>query len=496
MKAIRNLLCLLLVCGLLLSFSGLTSAASGVKTVVSEDGRVQIVLDFNDIQEAEWAAAYIAKMKAKNVFQGFEDGTFRPNQPVTRAEAIVTAVRLLGLENEAKAKSPDTKLHFRDAALIDKKFPWAKGYIIVALENGLFDASEDTVQPDKPASRIWVASLLVKSLGLKEEALREMTKIPNFTDADQIPAGSIGYVNVAVEKRVVSGYPDGTFQPNKNVTRAEMAALLDRTGDGLLENAGAVKVSGIVKHIQFNSVTGGIYSSDTVTDSVYGSVDGEITISTDGQDSLTYGISSELLVEYRDKFIRADQLAVNDYVHLVVLDKTVKEAVLLDPEQKDEPKEKNERQDAEDKPTPTSEGKIRQFELEAKLSDKGKVELEYKNKGDRIEAELKIASQKAKQKLEGQEAADAIDKLITNAGIAENMGKQEIVDKLLSALNVDKESLIELKVKIKFASGKEIEVELEHDDGEHDFSKLPAVSSSYPVPSPVNLYPLFLDPQA
>ncbi|WP_269058676.1 S-layer homology domain-containing protein [Paenibacillus validus] len=455
----------MLVCSLLLGFSGLTSAANGVKTVVSADGRAQIVLDFNDIQDAEWAAAYIAKMKSKNVVQGFEDGTFRPNQPVTRAQAIVTAVRLLGLENEAKAKSPDTKLHFKDAELIDKTFPWAKGYIIVALENGLFDASEDTVQPDKPASRVWVASLLVKALGLKEEALREMTKIPNFTDADQIPAGSIGYVNVALEKRIVSGYPDGTFQPNKNVTRAEMAALLNRTDDGLLENAGAVKISGVIQNIQFNSVTGSVYSSDTVTDSVYGSVNGEIAISTEGQDLLTYGISSELPVEYHNKFIRADQLAVNDYVHLVVLGKTVKEAVLVD--QKDQ-KENDEQQDEEDKPTPTSEMKIHQFELEAKLSDKEKMELEYKNKGGRIEAELKIVSQKDNQKLKGQEAADAIEKLVTNAGISENMDKKEVVDKILSALNVDKDKLKELKLKIKFSSGKEVKVELEHDDGEHN----------------------------
>jgi len=476
LKAIRNLLSLMLVCSLLLGFSGLTSAADGVKMVVSADGRAQIILEFNDIQEAEWAAAYIAKMKSKNVFQGFEDGSFRPNQPITRAEAIATAVRLLGFENEAKAKSPDTRLHFKDAELIDKKYPWAKGYIIVALENGLFDASEDTVQPDKPASRVWVASLLVKSLGLKEEALREMTKIPHFTDADQIPAGSIGYVNVAVEKGIVSGYPDGTFRPNKNVTRAEMAALLDRTDDGLLENAGAVKVSGVVKNIQFNGVSGG-NGSDTVTDSVYGSVDGEITISTDGQDSLTYGISSELLVEYHNKFIRADQLAVNDYVHLLVLGQTVKEAVLADQkdqnendEQKEEQQENEEQQEEEDTPTPTSEVNIRQFELEAKLSDKGKIELEYKNKDGHghIEAELKIASKKDKQILKGQEAVDAIETLITDAGISDNMDKKEIVDRILSALNVDKDSLKELELKIKFSSGKEIKVELEYDDGEDD----------------------------
>ena len=48
------------------------------------------------------------------------------------------------------------------------------------------------------------------------------------------------------------------------------------------------------------------------------------------------------------------------------------------------------------------------------------------------------------------------------------MDKKEIVDKVLSALNVDKDSLKELELKIKFSSGKEIKVELEYDDGEDD----------------------------
>ncbi len=467
MKNFRNFLFLTLVCILLFGFSGWASAAGGMKRAVSADGRGQLMLDFNDIQEAEWAAISIAKMKTKNVFQGFKDGTFRPNQPVTRVEAIVTAVRLLGLENEAKAKSPDTKLHFKDAEQIDKKFPWAKGYIIVALENGLFDASEDKIQPEKPASRVWVAGLLVKALGLQSEALHEMTKIPNFTDADQIPAGSIGYVNVAVEKKMINGYSDGTFQPNKNVTRAEMAALLDRTDDGLLENAGAFKVSGVIKNIQFN-VTGSVYNSDTVTDQVYDSVNGEITLTTDGQDSLTYGISSELLVEYHNKLIRADQLAVNDYVRLLVLGETVKEAVLLDPKQNDESEEKDDEQDEEDQPTSTSDIGIRQFELEVKLSDKGKVELDYKNKDGHAEAELKIASKNEQQKMEGQKAVNAIEKLLTNAGISENMDKKEIADKILSALNVDQNNVKELKLKIKFSSGKEVKVEIKNDGGKDD----------------------------
>lgn len=473
MRTMRKLLSFMLVCSLLLSFSGLASAASGVKTNVAEDGRIQIVLDFNDIQEAQWAAAYIAKMKSKNVFQGYEDGTFRPNQPVKRAEAIATAVRLLGLENEAKAIPLDTKIHFKDADLIDRKFPWAKGSIVIGLENGLFDESEDSIQPDKPASRLWVARLLVKSLGLQAEALREMNKTPDFTDADQIPAGSIGYVNVAVEQGIVSGYPNGTFRPNTNVTRAEMATLLDRTGVALMVNDGATEVNGTILDIHFNSsnVTSSGSSSDTVAESVYGSVNGEVTISTDGQDSLTYGISSELLVQYHDKFIHADQLAVNDYVHLILQGNTVIEASLTNPKEVDQEEAdqgKSNQEESDDNPATTSQSDISEFKLEAKMSDEGKIELEYEIKKSYVKAEFKIKTNDDSQKLKGHEAVDVIEKLITDSGISDNMNKEEIADKILSALNVDIDSLKELQFTIKFSSGKKVKVELGHDDGEDD----------------------------
>lgn len=73
-----------------------------------------------------------------------------------------------------------------------------------------------------------------------------MTNIPHFNDVNEIPAGSIGYVNVAVEQGITTGYGDNTFKPNQPVKRGEMAAFLDRTNDGLLEQSGAITVQGTI----------------------------------------------------------------------------------------------------------------------------------------------------------------------------------------------------------------------------------------------------------
>src|SRR5688572_12094617 len=118
MKSFRNVVSILLAFTLLLSWTSVGLAKSEVSTKLTEDGRVQVILEFNDLEEAQWALGYIGKMKSKKVFQGFEDGTFRPNQPVTRVQAIVTAVRLMGLEEQAIAKPADAILNFKDADLI------------------------------------------------------------------------------------------------------------------------------------------------------------------------------------------------------------------------------------------------------------------------------------------------------------------------------------------------------------------------------------------
>ena len=88
-----------------------------------------------------------------------------------------------------------------------------------------------------------------------------MTEVPDFVDASSIPAGASGYINMVFELRLVSGYPDNTFQPNKNVTRAKMAAFLDRTNDGLLEESGAITVTGTIVNIDFPTVTDNVYKA-------------------------------------------------------------------------------------------------------------------------------------------------------------------------------------------------------------------------------------------
>ncbi|MHA0855323.1 S-layer homology domain-containing protein [Paenibacillus sp. CMAA1364] len=457
MKKLKGLLCLMLIMVLTFGFAGQITASNNMNDEYSNGDRGHMISEFGDLKDAQWAAGYITNMKSKKVIEGFEDGTFRPNQPVTRVQAIVTAVRLMDLENEAKLKSPDTKLHFKDAHLLDSQFPWAKGYVIVALEHGLFDATEDRIQPNTPASRVWVSSLLVKSLGLQAEALKQMTKTPDFKDKDAIPAGAVGYVNVAVERGVVSGYPDGTFKPNKNVTRAEMAALLERTNDGILENIGAITVNGIIKDIKFTP-----NHNNSANNDVSKNLNGEIKIEMASKELRTYKISSELLVPFQHKIIRADQLAINDNVSLVVQDgKVIQGKLLLS-------KEPGKEEDTDKTDKDTTSLDIVEFELEVELSEKAKLELEYKNKQGKSEAKVEKEFKNDKEKLKGKDAVDYIEALLAKVKLTDKMNQKEALSAILAGLNIEKDDVVELELEVKFKSGKQLKVEIDNDDDDDE----------------------------
>ncbi|PWW07387.1 S-layer family protein [Paenibacillus cellulosilyticus] len=220
---------------------------------------ITINVNFKDEEDLKWATEYIIRLASKGIVNGYEDGTFKPNKKISRIETIVAAVRLMGLREQAEsAEEMSTDLNFKDADQLKKKYPWAVGYVAVALENDLFSETEDSIQPEKPATRLWSATILVKALKLEAEAKAKSSTKLTFKDAKQIPAGSVGYVAVALEKGIITGYSDNTFRPNQQVTRAELAALLDRTDSQLpdSEDTDIQAITGTLKaSVSNNSLT-------------------------------------------------------------------------------------------------------------------------------------------------------------------------------------------------------------------------------------------------
>ncbi|MDQ7793135.1 MAG: S-layer homology domain-containing protein [bacterium] len=178
-----------------------------------------------DADQAPWAFPYLAELTLAGIFQG-ANGYVQPNQPVKIVEAIALCVRLMGEEESALAR-PNPSLPYADARQIPD---WARGYVAVALDRGLIMPHSRNLNPNQAADRLTVAVMVVRAIGREGEALARMNQPLPFRDSPAVPGWAAGYLVVALDLGILTGYTDRTLQPHKPVTRAEMAALLSRAG--------------------------------------------------------------------------------------------------------------------------------------------------------------------------------------------------------------------------------------------------------------------------
>lgn len=271
---------LLLIVATILGQIGVAWADDGERGRVR--GGFSLNVRFRDEDEAAWAAKFITKMQMQSVIRGYEDLTFRPNQPVNRQEAVAMVVRAIGLEQKARQTTVYSSVYrqYQDYANIQ---PWARGYVQVALDLNLLDTSEVRFQPLAAASRIWVVPILVKAMGLQADAQAAANAQLTFRDAAAIPGALRGYVAIAVNTGLVAGYPDNTFRPDKPVTRAEMAKVLDI-------------LQGNVQPPQQQPQQG--FTASGVIAAVYGS---NITVAGANNTSATYQLASNAFIYVDDR---------------------------------------------------------------------------------------------------------------------------------------------------------------------------------------------------
>lgn len=116
---------------------------------------------FSDISANYWAAPAIADAKAAGFFNGYADGEFRPDQPISRANALVAIARGLGLELGSATR--DSLWFYRDAAQIPEP---AKDWIATATKAGIrLERSEPPLlQPQQNLTRAEAAVLIRQAL--------------------------------------------------------------------------------------------------------------------------------------------------------------------------------------------------------------------------------------------------------------------------------------------------------------------------------------------
>jgi PKD repeat protein len=153
----------------------------------------------------------------QNFIIGYPDGMFKPERTVTRAEVATMLIRALGFD---ASKIYNHYLPFKDIPSSN----WAFNFVKKAYEEKLmFGVSNTVFNPNKPATRAEIATILVRIRGLKPETPQEEL----FTDIKPTDWFN-GYVYTAVKAGLIQGYKDHTFRPNNKVSRAEFVTMLDR----------------------------------------------------------------------------------------------------------------------------------------------------------------------------------------------------------------------------------------------------------------------------
>lgn len=168
---------------------------------------VAFAATFTDFDESHWAYPYVNELVVNGVVNGYEDGSYRPEANVTRAELA----KLLSVQfNESAEKT------YADVSADD----WFYDYVTVS---GSYFLADGNFYPNQQATREEVAYAIYMA-----KNLNAASEPATFTDASDIAAVYQTAVAAVAENGIITGYPDGSFAPKNNITRAEVATVLSR----------------------------------------------------------------------------------------------------------------------------------------------------------------------------------------------------------------------------------------------------------------------------
>jgi len=167
---------------------------------------------FLDIDNNHWAYEYIRTLTEKNIINGYSDGTFKPDNNVTRAEFS----KLLSLTADIKIKN---NINFNDVNNND----WYYEYI--QLLSNYMNNYDNEFKPNNNALRndIIIAIVKLKNYNLENVDLSVLDK---FTDVEN-NSDNI-YIAAAIENNIINGFEDNTLRLSNSLTRAECVTVLYR----------------------------------------------------------------------------------------------------------------------------------------------------------------------------------------------------------------------------------------------------------------------------
>ena len=210
--------------------------------------------NFKDINDVPWAGAetVINSVADKGLLSGYEDGTFRAKNNVTYCEAMQMVYNVL--VKTGVAKSMDAVEAYAYMGTLDTyQVPkWAQMAVAYGLKNGIIDmqlVATKFAGGNTAATREDVALLFGNALGMYYDKEKDAAEAKKFADYWSISGERLVQIDLLKRLGVVSGDNYNNFNPKKNINRAEMAVMLNKTNGILTEG---VEESGTITNITVN----------------------------------------------------------------------------------------------------------------------------------------------------------------------------------------------------------------------------------------------------
>lgn len=173
-----------------------------------------------------WAESYIETLRELGIMEGYPDGTFRPDSNVTKAELVTLLNRTFGLKEEKSISYSDVA----SSKWYYKEFRLATDYVFTF---------SGKAYPDTALTRQEAASMFGRLM-----SFTDTTGTTAFTDDASIASWAKNYIYAGAAKNLITGYPEGSFKPLANITRAEVAAVLVRLLGNVISRNGTYTTLG------------------------------------------------------------------------------------------------------------------------------------------------------------------------------------------------------------------------------------------------------------
>ena len=218
---------------------------------------------FPDVSSTKYSWAYeqIEQMANKKIIAGFEDGTFRPENSVTRVDSLLLVSRIAGASESSLSEFVDAayEAHYADVNVLG--YTAYEKNLAYLLYKGIYTSSElrnfvGNKLGSTPLKRYEAAIILTKIAGGEATAKANTMPVLSYEDSSSIPATAKSYVEFCETTGLMQGMEDNKFNPSFEVTRAQMAVMLHRA----MEYLGTTHSIGTVTDV--NKITNSVTYAD------------------------------------------------------------------------------------------------------------------------------------------------------------------------------------------------------------------------------------------